>query len=290
MKPKINLEDPIIRRGLELITTQTRHALNTPQEVEKAIIPIYAIPTAKKHQKPKRKPEQFGSGVLLKIKDQFFILSSTHLFEGFEGYVLLTGSGKGSQIEYLSGERFSSGKVESPYLNQLDATVFHIQSALSKDLEEVALSLDDLEFENDETEKPIYLMSGFRVKKSNTSGNTINSKREAFPSQEVSGDTYKLYNIDNKSQFILAYEDDILVNGAWQKSPIPRGFSGGGVIKIEGTDILNPLLNITKTNQKLRAIITEQHRQKNNKPGILISTKINVHIGLIYQFLPNLFD
>ena len=228
--------------------------------------------------------------VLLKIKDQFFILSSTHLFEAFEGYILQTGSGNGSEIERISGERFSSGKIESPYSNILDATVFHIKSEISENLKEIALSIDDLEFKDDsEKVKPIYLSSGFRVKKSNTAGNQVKSKRDAFASVEVDNETYQLFKIDNKSQFVTAYEDDILVDGLWQKSPTPRGFSGGAVIKIEGTNVLNPLFMNDKTKQKLRAIIIEQHREKNNKPGILISTKVNVHISLIYQFMPELF-
>ena len=96
---KINFNNKIVKNGLEIIRSQMLEALDAPQYVEKAIIPINAIPKTKNHLKPKTKPEQFGSGVLIKIKEQFFILSSTHLFEAFEGNVLLTGASKGSPIE-----------------------------------------------------------------------------------------------------------------------------------------------------------------------------------------------
>ncbi|REG88752.1 hypothetical protein [Flavobacterium aquicola] len=268
-KPKIDLENPIVKIAFEILEKQTKIALETPQDVEKAVIPIYAIPKAKAHQKPKTKAEQFGSGVLIKIKNQYFILSSTHLFESFEGFVLQTGIGDGSLIEQISGERFSSGKIETPYSNYLDATVFHIQSDISENLKNLAISLEDLEFNDDDKKvQPIYLTSGFRNKKSNTEGNQVYSKREAYSSLEVDNETYEIYNIDHIPQFVTAYEDDILVDGRWQKSPIPRGFSGGAVIKIEGTNIRNPLSKIKKTKQKLKAIITEQHREKNNKPEI----------------------
>jgi len=291
MKPKIDINNPIVKLGLEVLKQQTKIALETSQDAEKAIMPIYAIPKAKAHQKPKRKAEQFGSGVLFTLKNNYFILSTTHLFEAFDGYALQTGFGDGEIIEALGGERFSSGKIDKPYANQLDATVFHIQTKLSDKLKDLALSMDDLALkEDDEKTKPIYLASGFRIKKSNTTGNQVYSKREAFPSIQVNKEVYEMYGIDCVRQFITSYEDDVLVNGHWQKSPRPKGFSGGGLIKVEGTNALNLKSEKTATKQKLKGIITEQHREKGNKPGVLISTNINVHLGLIYQFMPELFD
>lgn len=291
MKPKINLDNPFVKFALEALLRQTEIALNTPQTVERAIIPIYAIPISKDHKTRKTKPEQFGSGVLLKIKNEYFILSSTHIFKYFDGFVLQTGISKGSLIERLSGDRFSSGTIEDPFSNYLDATAFHIQSEISKELKELALGIEDLDFGDDaDTVRPIYLASGFRVKKSNVMGNQIYTKREAFPSVEVHEETYKLFDIDPIHQFVLAYDDNILVNRVWQKSPIPRGFSGGGIIKIDGSNVHNPLPNKINPKQKLTAIITEHYREKNNKPGILISTKIEIHIGLIRKFMPEVFE
>lgn len=291
MKPKIDLENPIINLVLELYKRHVTLALESSQIIEKAIIPIYAIPNSKGHQSLKKKAEQFGSGVLLNIREHYFILSCTHLFEAFEGYVLKTGDGKGSLIQDITGERFSTGSIDNPYSNNLDATVFYIQSEISNSLKELAISIEDLEFEDDSINiKPVYLSSGFRVKKSNTAGNQVSSKREAFPSIEFNSDIYNLLNINKEMQILTVYEDNILVNGCWQKSPIPKGFSGGGLIKIEGTNILAPIYSNIKTKQKLRAIIIEHHRENTKKPGFLISTKVGVHIGLIYKYLPELFE
>ena len=291
MKSKLDITNPRIKIGLELLHQQNKIALETPQDVEKAIIPIYAIPKAKAHQKPKRKAEQFGTGVLLEIKKNYFILSCTHLFEAFDGYVLQTSIGDGTLIEKLGGDRFSSGFIDKPFSNNLDATVFHIQTELSQKLKNVALTLDDLELDVDSDDvKPIYLASGFRIKKSNVVGNQVFSKGEAFPSFQVENDIYKLYGIDKFWQIVTSYEDDVLVNGHWQKSPRPKGFSGGGLIKIEGTNLLDFYSPKPTTKQKLKGIIIEQHRKKHNKPGILVSTNVNVHIGLVQQLMPELFN
>ena len=42
--------------------------------------------------------------------------------------------------------------------------------------------------------------------------------------------------------------------------------------------------------QKLSAITIEHHRKKDGKLGHLIGTRINVHLGLIQQFLPGILD
>ena len=191
------------------------------------------------------------NGLEIIRSQQFFILSSTHLFEAFEGNVLLTGASKGSPIENLSGERYSTGSIDKPYSNELDATVFHIQSELSIELKQLAIGLQDLVLENDDEKiKTVYLAAGFRIKNSNTSRNKVNSKREAFPTIEVDDQVYEQLNINKETQFLTGYEDDVLVGEVWQKSPQPRGLSGGGLIKIEGTNILNPILSKIQKKQK----------------------------------------
>ena len=287
MKPKFDLDNAVTNFAIQLLRKQAIEAYDTAQDVEKAVIPIYALLKSKSHQRPKTKSEQIGSGVLLKLKDQFFILSSTHVFEAFEGMVLQTGFGKRTLVERLEGERYSTGKIDNPYGNYLDASVFHIQSQISDDLKNIAIGIDDLElYDPDENTKPMYLTTGFRVKLSNTSGDEIKTRREAFTTIEMDEETYIKLGINKEAQIVTAHEDDILVGKHWQKSPRIRGFSGGGLIVIKGSNLHDPRSLSQTKKQKLRGIIIEQHREKDKNPGFVLSTKVNVHLGLIAQFLP----
>lgn len=72
MKPKIDLENSQVKIALEVIKEQTKSALETPQDVEKAVIPIYAIPKCKGHQNPKTKAEQYGSGIIKNKRPIFY--------------------------------------------------------------------------------------------------------------------------------------------------------------------------------------------------------------------------
>lgn len=289
MKPKIDLRSPLTQFAIQYHQKQVEIALDSPRSVENAVIPIYAIPKSKAHRAIKKKPEQIGSGVLISIKDEYFLFCATHVFFAFDNYVLLTGAGDNTAIQELSGERFSRGNPNSPRTSTLDASVYHIQSSLSETLKKTASTLDDFDLDVD-TAKSIFMACGYRIKNSNTSGNTVNSKRECFPSVEIHLKDHKRPIIDTESHIVLSYEDQVLVNNKWQTSPIPRGMSGGAIIKVQGTSLKFPPDNKHNLRQLLSAIIIEQYRDEKNKPGILVGTRIGVHLGLIYQFLPDLLE
>lgn len=101
-------------------------ALNTPQTVEKAVIPIYHLPELKKQ------PIQIASGLLVNIKDEYFIFSASHVFEQIGNHQLLTGDGLGNKVISLPGERFSTprGKSGTHSDDPIDASVYHIQAEL----------------------------------------------------------------------------------------------------------------------------------------------------------------
>lgn len=288
MKPEINLKSPFIQAATQRLNELAKRALNAPQTVESAVIPLYCIPPSKAHQKPKRKPEQFGSGVLVNINGNYFILSATHLFLEYGSYEIITSGGDGTPTLHLRGERFSTGNIKKPKKDILDASVYHIQTEIPDSLKKLAITPENFDLSESDTTKPIYIASGFRIKKSNTSGNRVTSKRDGYPTIEFSQNDYKEYNIDPKKQILLCWEKQVLVSNVWQTTPTPRGMSGGAIIKMTNTDAIS-LNNNSNITQSLTAIITEYHKGSRVETGRLIGTRINVHLGLIYKFMPNVF-
>jgi hypothetical protein len=283
MKPKIDLESPITKIVLSLLDREVKIAWEMEQSVEKAVLPIYYIPKRKAHQKKKTKPEQFGTGVLVRVKDEYFIFSATHVFIEFEGNGVLIGKGQNKPIEQLAGERFSTGNIETKKVDSNDATVFHIQSKMSQELKNLAITLDDCDFDGFDNLSPIYMITGFLAKESNTAGNQIKTKCKNFPTVEITD--YNEYGYDKERHIVLSYTDQVLVQNKWQKTPVPRGMSGGAIIKADGTSV-----KVKKQRQLLTAITTEQHKDKGEKLGYVLGTRINVHFGLINKFLPELLE
>lgn len=266
MKPKIDLNSKLAKYAISLQKREVNKALGIKKSVENAVIPIYSVPETKGHLKKKTKPEQIGTGVIVTIKDEYFIFSATHVFEEFKGKSLLTGTSEHSQIEELIGERLSSGSLENT-TDKYDATVFHIQNQISDKLRNIAISLDFFDLNGFDENKPIFMMVGFLAKKSNTSGNTIKSKTKVMTSVEI--DDYKTYNHEKSSHILLSYENQVLVEGKWELSARPRGMSGGAIIKAQGTSLIPKSKKSKVKKQLLSAIIIEQHRDKNKKLGVL---------------------
>ena len=91
---------------------------------------------------------------------------------------------------------------------------------------------------------------------------------------------------------LLAFEDQMLIDGKWQTSPSIRGFSGGAIFRIPQ---LSPNATTTKTDFgeiKLAAILIERRKGKRDRFfSAAVGTRLGVHFGLIHKYLPELgFD
>lgn len=281
MKPDIDLNNPLVKIFTKHMQTQTKKALEITQSIEKAVIPIL-------HLSPfKTKPEQIASGVIVTIKDEYFVFSASHVFDDYGQRQLLTSDNTGSCVQSISGDRFSSskGKSGTHQDDSIDASVFHMRSDISEELKQLAITLDDFDL-FPTRDSSIYIAAGFRAKKSRLNGNRIQSEREGFASAEIDSEKYSRCGIDSNYHIALAYEDKILVNGNWQHSPTPKGFSGGAMIKVDGISILGE--DTFSPRQLLGGIIIEHRKDKGKETGVLIGTRIGVHLGLIHQFLPEL--
>ncbi|TCD17617.1 hypothetical protein EZ456_22635 [Pedobacter psychrodurus] len=164
MKPDLDLTSPLIQNIFFEINKQSISALDAKQTVESAVLPVYALLKRKDHQKPKTKLEQIGSGVLIKIKSTYFLFSATHVFFEFDNVALYTGLGKGIEIIGLPGERFSTGKLDSPNANSLDASVYHIQAELPQYLKDVAITMEDVDLSEEIDSSSVFTAVGFRIK------------------------------------------------------------------------------------------------------------------------------
>jgi len=290
MKPDIDLKSPIFEQVRDWFLKESKKALKAPQKVEKAIIPIYTIPKTKEHLKKKKKFEQIGSGILIKIKDSYFVFTAEHVFEDTGEYAIAIGAGDGSPIQQFEGSRYSSKNPNKIKKDIYDAAVYHIEVELPENFKSKSITLDQIDLDGYDSEKPVFLISGFRVKDSNTEGNAVRSKRKSFTTIEFKEEEYSSFKFPIESHIVLAYEDQMLVDNNWKMTPRPKGMSGGGIIKIIGTTTSKVSNKEIGFKQVLSAITIEQHREIHNQPGKLIGTRLNVHLGLIYQFFPELVN
>lgn len=286
MKPNFDLEDSRAKLAIAVYRQQMEKALDAPQRVENAVLPIYWT------LRSETKPEQVASGVVVRIETEYFIFSASHVFDDIGSYALLIGTCDRGRLAMLSGDRFSSKKGPSGTHadDPIDASVFHIQSGITDKIKERALTLKDFDLSQPDKLNSVYMAAGFRVKNSNTEGRNAKSKRECFPSIGYGENEYLQLKIDKNNHVALAFENQVLMDGKWQTSPTPKGISGGAIIRVQGVSMVQPFTEDPKARQLLAAIVIEQRREKAGKPGVLIGTRIGVHLGLIDRYLPNLLN
>ena len=80
---------------MSIYQTNVINALNAEQTVEKAVVPIYHI------SDKKFKLEQIASGVIINIKDEYFILSASHVFDQIGNYAICIGVEPGKEVIQL---------------------------------------------------------------------------------------------------------------------------------------------------------------------------------------------
>ena len=285
MKPNLDLTDTRIATLIRLLQEKAAMALDANRKIEGAVYPLYSI--------HKRILQHSGSSVALRLKSEYFLLSASHVFDEIADCRLAVGCGNGKRLAQLDGERFSSAKGPSGSHKDdpIDASVFHIQCDIPEEIKADALDLNDLRTEQDEPQNRFLHGSvGFRCSQTMRIGAHSTVKRELFPTLEYGDEAYAALSLNARYHLALAHDDQIMVNGLWQTSPQPRGFSGGAMIKFSGipVDPAAPLDN--EVRPYLAAIIIEQRRGTKTTPGALIGTRVRVHLGLIDQFLPGLIE
>lgn len=280
MKPNIDLKNPMVKIFLSEYKAKILNALNAEQTVEKAVIPIYHMSSKK------AKLEQIATGVLVKIKSEFFVFSASHVFDQIGDYALCTGDGAGGPVVQLPGERFSSpkGKSGNHSDDDIDASVYHIQTEIPDTLRLRAITLADFDTSNCNESNNIFLSAGYRIKKSNSTKHYISCKNEAFPSLEIRNEDYINLNLNPEINIALWHNKYMIMNDTWQLSPRPRGFSGGAIIEV--IPIISREGIIYR--QKLVGIITEHRKKTNTIEGVIIGTRAVVHLTAIKKYMPDL--
>ena len=291
MKPNINLKHPTIKSGVSILTDQMRMVLQNTSRFENAVCSI--LWTLKITMKDNPVPEQIGSGVVVEIQNEYFIFTASHVFDDIGDFQLLIGLQGSKKLLSLEGDRFSTAKGKSGTHSDdpIDASVYHhIKENIPQAIKNIALSLDDLDFNQSNIENCIYVAIGFRSKKSNTSKNTVRTRQECFPSIEYAQKEYNILNIDSNLHLAIAYEDQVLMNGNWQLSPQPKGFSRGAIVKGSNVSLTPQTTLSLDFEPKLSAITIAHRREKNGNPGVLIGTRLGIHLGLIDKYLPELLN
>jgi hypothetical protein len=287
MKPLFDLKDPRVQMGVAHFEKLSKKAYEISKHFESSACPLYAFDPRLPTQS--RCPLLIGSGVLVKIKNNYFVFSAAHVIENYRNSPIIIGCG--NKLHFLTGDSFKTKRGPSGNHSDdpIDASVFHIIDQVPSEIMSVCLSWEDLDFNPDEEERFYYVGFGFSAKKSTVKRNEAYSHPMQIVSIEVDNDIYEDLEIKRSHHLVLAGETQINFKNEWRTAPSLRGTSGGAIIKVGGVPWkkLTSLREPIKGKSKLSAILIE-HNKKQKKYETILCIRIAKHLELIDHFLPNL--
>jgi hypothetical protein len=285
-KPKIDLTHPVVSAGVEKYKERATLAYGLAAAKDEAVRPVYAL------NERTKSVQHVGSCVLLQVQGEFFVLSASHVFDDVGTFQLLFGFG--DRLHSFAGDRFSSkrGPSGSHRDDPIDSSVFHITGDVAQEIASGFLTLQDLDLVAADRSPEFYVATGYRVSQSRSTSKEHTTKLDRYPSLELDHDHYERLNLSREMHLLLAFEDQVLVDGKWQTAPSIRGFSGGAIFRIPN---LSPFTNAAKTEFdeiKLAAILIERRKGEGDRFfSAAVGTRLGIHFGLIHKYLPELqFD
>lgn len=279
MKPRIDLTNPKVQDAVSRLQERGHEASTAAIRFNNFVRPVYSAESGR------RQPEQIGSCVLLRIRDDFFVLSAAHVFDPNIDRQFLVGCG--TKLHELIGGRFSSmrGASGSHQDDPIDAAVIHLQGDIHPEIVASSLYLDDFYFNSQSEPRCFYVAKGFRAKRSRVVCDRAVSELDTYSSVEYSDRDYLRLGADRSRQIAISFDDHLRVGQEWQQSPKPIGMSGGAILRVAGIPA-DPEASLTPPYKAQLAAILIDYRPspKDGLPAI-VGTRIDHHWGLISKYL-----
>ncbi|MGB3412458.1 MAG: hypothetical protein WBA45_14820 [Microthrixaceae bacterium] len=232
---------------------------------------------------------QIGSGVLLRIGTEHFVLTASHVFDDIGTYGIGLGSPEqGHRIDAVGGTRFSKARGSSGTHQDdpIDAAVLHVGSPLTEAQRSVAVTLDNLDIDPVDQHRDMYATIGYRSRATKIRGGKARVSPEWRATREVVDD-YAARGFDRSWQLAVRYAE-LEANGkSWRPFPKPEGMSGGAIVRFAGLSTPSQVL-LVQSPKPLLSAVTVGHRKGEGKhrPAVLWGTRVMVHLALIREYLP----
>lgn len=236
--------------------------------------------------KVSEKIEQIGSGVLLQIKNQVFILTAAHVTDWKEKGELCIPTKNGIEgIEgHIAGIVLPKGVSRTK--DKIDMSYFCLSKSLVGKLHKSfkPLTLEDCWLTDNTQPKDIYSFSGFPLSKAKTLNDKYTSEMMTYSGVSTSFTKYEKLGYSDDTNIVIDFrrKKSANIDGVKNMPPHPKGISGGAIFRWPKDPDIEP-----KYFKRTLVGIGHTYLQKHNT---LIGTKLSLYIPLIGNNHPELFE
>ena len=227
--------------------------------------------------------EQIGTGVFIKFRELYFILTAGHVIDELNNGELLIPV-ENNLIEEIEGS-FSHYKPKNGRENDMmDMGYFKLDPLFAKKVGALFTPLEEQDFNISEVydDLGLFSFSGYPHRKSKIRMEKATSEICSYGSYHATEDEYRKLGCNPRYHIVTKYDrkNSInLFNHEKQISPLPHGISGGGVFSWPKV--------ITEIPPEYRKLTAIGHTYRENG-GYLIGTKIQVFLDSILFNNPEL--
>ncbi len=231
--------------------------------------------------------EQVGSGVLVRISDEIFLLTAAHVVDWSERGALCIPSNAGIvpiegfvvSVETPKGVTRSKDKIDLAYYKLSKSLAASLHQSLHP-LERSNLWLTDNTLNDD-----IYTFSGFPISKSRSKEKTVSTELFSYSGHAAIDEKYENLGYDKDTNIVINYrlKKAVSPDGVKINPPHPRGISGGGIFRWPKDVGRHSLQELQRS---LVGIAHTYLKQQN----CLIGTRLNLYYQLIAQNNPDIYS
>lgn len=173
-----------------------------------------------------------GSGVFVRIHEQYFILSASHVLKGIDDDNLVYIKSNSQEIFSLQGELTYNLNETS---EGLDLGIFKLTNQSAKHVLRYyeAISSNQILTNYFPKKNEIMTISGFPEKSTSVTESSIESKGIIMDLDHAKDAAYRHHRISKERCILLNYRYRDHINGKFAKLEDPHGYSGGGLWTIK---------------------------------------------------------
>lgn len=227
------------------------------------------------------KPEHIGSGILLNIKDNIFILTAAHVIDEKKEDILLIPTTKGLiKFEGII-TNFEVPNNESREDDIIDIAFLKFDSSWSYDfdLNLKPINIENINITDKSYETDIYSYIGYPYRKSKIKEGMFIGDLYQYTGGYISDNDFDKSYFNKETNIVINFNRKKVKDINNNMFPLPHGISGGGIFVHPKDKKQNP-------EQKLK-LVGICHTYLENK-NIMIGTSINFLISSLLQFNPHL--
>lgn len=232
-----------------------------------------------------KKPEHIGSGILVKIKKELFILTAAHVVDetSLNDILIPTTDGLKPFLGIVTNLNLPNDITRSNDI--IDIAYYRLNKDWDfqfdfniEPLDLCDINITDIPYENDN-----YAFIGYPAKKSKIEDSTFSGKILNYSGGYIKTVNITKFGFNPETNIVINFDrkKGVIINGHNEQLPLPNGISGGGIFAYAKDKTQN-----SKDTFKLVGICHTYIPEKK----IMIGTKINILIAMIIKTNPDLFE